>query len=408
MSPLSSAELQELAFGSWRKRRPLELELWRELARHGLYEWAAQEQAKLFLSGPSPAVPTLEYLRDGPREQLVLTPPPEPNASTSSSVSAPISRRRLNRGKRAQDAVLARKNSEQALGYTPRHFVMFALPHKRVDATEYERRNGRYLFRLSTRNGSTVPFGQDRLFPIWLATAFQAAGMPENNRIRFRSGADILAAFQQADDGKNRAALRERIRRWYNSTLDVFDDSHSEHDAMERYALIKRVDLWYQSHSSGNQYTLWQNVIELDADFAHSLRTSAVPIDFQTVVALRDTPGALDLYVWQAHRSWELDNLRANRPVAIKLPSLLAQLGTSLTGRAARRLMRKWQATIKEVWAGCPNFFDGGQDLFFLYPGRALGARSSAKLPGVLPNPPVPLRALPGPNATQGLVLRDA
>jgi hypothetical protein len=326
-----------------------------------------------------------------PSLELVSTPAP------TTAEPKPPSTRTRNRQRHALSAVRARQLGEQALAFAPRDFVMFSLPHKRLEARSFERVNGHYRFRIETGGQHSIPFGQDRLVPLWLGTAFKAAGQPADNRIRFRAASDILAAFHIPLEGGATQALTQRFERWFHTTLYVYDESNPERRRFRSYRLLDGGQLWYQRQGNGNQYTLWQNVLELDAKFAEDLRNSTIPVDFETVATLKDMPGALDLYIWQAHRSWELFMKGTTRPVAVPLPLLRAQLGSMSPPRKAKQLFKHWQNVVKELWPQCPNFFDPTQDLFFLYPGKAVFERTTTKLPGVVPEPPVPLRAPEGP-----------
>lgn len=407
MSGLSGEDLQTLALGRWKANRPLYTSLWQQLVAHGLYQWAVDQQSVAFQGQPAPPVPSLEALQAAERPALQLTPPP---ATPVPAVSLPkrLSTRMLNRNRQAMAAVVARQKKEQAVAFAPRDFVMFSLPHKRLaDVTAYERRNGHYRFRLETGGNHSVPFGQDRLVPLWIATAFKAAGQPADNRIRFRSASDILAAFRIPVEGGATKLLTERFERWFHTTLYVYDESVPERRRFRSYRMLNGGQLWYQRGGNTNQFTLWQNVLELDGQFADDLRRSTIPIDFETIIALREMPGALDLYLWQAHRSWELARQGATRPVVIPLSLLRAQLGSQSPGRKGKQLIKKWQSVIKEIWPHCPNFFDATQDLFFLHGGKAVFERTTTKLPGVMPEPPVPLRGPEGPlRPEEGLFLQ--
>lgn len=395
--------LKDLAHGYWANGAGVRGDLWAQYAKAGLYEWASQGQKSYGIDAYIPSKEALtEQLYPSPTG-FALAPLPTPPAAPPKP-EGPVSVRRRKRGQQAAAAVVARNNQTQAIAYSPHDFVQFALPHKRPDTNIYERVNGRLRVTLTTRGGYTTPFGQDRLFPLWLATAFHAAGQPADNTIRFRAASDILAAFHQTSDGKSRAALRERIERWHNTTVDV---EASTGDTIHRvsYSLIEECHLWFHG-TTNSQLSLWQNVFKLHSRFADELRRKTIPVDFETVVALRDTPGALDLYIWQAHRSWELTYAQTQRPVAIPIASLLRQLGTQSEPRKAKLLLKRWQRIVKEVWSDCPNYVDAGRDLFMVYPGRAIFERSTARLPGVLPEPPVPLRPLPLAVGNDALVLR--
>ena len=83
------------------------------------------------------------------------------------------SRRLLNTAGRIATAAIAQSTGEDAqiLGFTPRDFVIFGLPYRNPKTSPYVRRNGALTF---TITGGThgIPYGQDRLLAIWLATVF--------------------------------------------------------------------------------------------------------------------------------------------------------------------------------------------------------------------------------------------
>ena len=395
--------LKETAQSLWAQGRGIQSQYWVRFAKAGLYEWAVETQRNCGIEEHVPPLASLLDQVKPSREAFALAPLPTPPAGPSK----PLSKRRLNRGALMVAAATARGDRYQSIAFSPADFVQFALPHKRLEESVYRRINGRLTVTLTTRNGYTIPFGQDRLFPLWLATAFQAAGQPADNVIRFKSAGDILAAFKQAQVGNAYSILKERIQRWHHTTVDVESNIDDEIHQLS-YSLIEEAHLWFQRPGATvNQYTLWQNVIKLNSRFADGLRKNAIPVDFETVVSLRDMPGALDLYIWQAHRSWELHRSGTTRPVAVPLPMLLGQLGTRSPPRKAKQLIRGWQAVIKDIWRDCPNYLDGGRNLFLLNAGQAVfERRAQASLPGVTPNPPVPLRALE--SSDEQLVLKPA
>jgi hypothetical protein len=404
MTKVSIETLKEMANAYWSRKQGLPAKFWTQYAKAGLYDWAWQAQQSFGIGDYIPSKEALLEQHNPTPAGFVLAPSPTPPTAPIKP-EGPISVRMRRRGQEAVAAVVARNNQSQAIAYSPHDFVQFALPHKKLDSSVYERVNGRFRVILTSRDGFAVPFGQDRLFPLWLATAFHAAGQPADNTIRFRSATDILSAFRQRNDGGATTALRERIERWLNTQVDI-KTTMSDSIHQVTYSLIEECHLWFARKGVNSQLTLWQNVIKLHSRFADDLRRKTIPVDFETVVALRDTPGALDLYIWQAHRSWELMQTGATRPTAVKIEQLLQQLGTQSPPRKAKQLLQRWQRIVKEVWGDCPNYVDGGKDLFMLYPGRSVFERSTAKLPGVLPEPPVPLRALQSATDADALVLR--
>jgi len=302
-----------------------------------------------------------------------------------------FSQRQVNRIERSEEAAQARQMSSQSLAFAPRDFVLCGLPYRRVEGFEHVRKNGKMLLRVVGDPRHGVPFGQDRLLPIWMATAFQMLGCPESNEIRFRSAADILTAFNLGTDGRQYTRLRERIERVFHATYFVEDHSRPDRISTERYQIMRRLELTISKRQKVNQWLLWDNLIELDPTFANDIRQAPVPIDMETIIALKDKPSALDLYCWQALRSYQLT--KTGRPAVVPLfgdTGLVAQLGTQgQQPRKLRQMLSLAQGYVKAAWPECPNYITrkNGRDIFILRPARAVAPKSKCTLPGVRGRP---------------------
>src|SRR5215831_18086517 len=93
------------------------------------------------------------------------------------------------RMRQADGISLVRKNREagtQRLAFSSRPFVLCGLPVRRPPAGQllYERRNGHFVLQLTGHPDFGLPFGQDRLVPIMLATM---AVQQKSQVVRFRS-----------------------------------------------------------------------------------------------------------------------------------------------------------------------------------------------------------------------------
>lgn len=281
-------------------------------------------------------------------------------------------------------------DGEASKSWAVRDFVMCGLPLRHTPGTEYTRQNGRFTVRVVATKNYGLPYGADRLLPIWLATAWHVVGRPADGRISLRSAADLLRAFDpiREPNGTELRRVRERIERIYHSTFFVEEVTPSR-IRRDSYRLIASHELWFDGRAHGNQHTLWGNVITLDARFVAELqRKGAIPIDLRAVSYLRQSPLALDLYCWQALRSFSL--LTKGKDKGIPLfgeQGLCAQFGiTTRSTRRARQLFRAAHARVKAVWDTCPNELAG--DALIVRPGRALPESARLTLPGVRYDPP--------------------
>ena len=297
-----------------------------------------------------------------------------------------ISKRKLNVIEGLLSASEARITKEQILGFTPRDFVLCGLPYKRLSDTKYTRRNGNVEFSIIADPDYGLPFGQDRLIPIWLATAFMAAGTPEDNYIWFRSMNDILRTFHIHCSGTDIGRFKERINRIFGSSYLTYDRRlNNALEIGERYHLVDKFQIWHDpKEKKPKQCTLWQSYFKLSQRFADDIRKATVPIDLNSIKALKEKPLALDLYIWQAWRSYRLTKSRCKQ-VAVPLfgdSGLAWQLGTQTKReRKIREQIKQAQKLIKSLWPQCPNFIH--DDKFIVQAGVAVNLKSKLHLPGV-------------------------
>jgi hypothetical protein len=255
--------------------------------------------------------------------------------------------------------------------FMPRDFVLFGLPHNKPSGTEYVRRNGNVEFALVTREkvGNAMvglPHGQDRLLPIFIATAFSAVGLPENNLFLFRAMRDLIDLFELPYCGDSFDRLQLSLLRWHATTFYCYRGLPTSSDRKslftsaiegDGYRLLKRCRFWFQRGTHPNQYSLYPNVVELDPYFASDLRKHPIPVSLQVVRALKKSSGALSLALWLSYRSHTL--AKANRRDAT-IPvfgngGFLDQVGCEIEEpRKARQTLRRWLVAVQACWPKCP------------------------------------------------------
>jgi alpha-beta hydrolase superfamily lysophospholipase len=117
-----------------------------------------------------------------------------PESASSLLKSFGITRRRL----KTLDAIAQvrelSRNHRNAKAYSARPFVLCGIPVRRPakHSLEYSRQNGLFRLRVIGHPDQGLPFGQDRLLLIWIATM---ATWHKSRVIRFRSAAAILETF---------------------------------------------------------------------------------------------------------------------------------------------------------------------------------------------------------------------
>lgn len=328
-----------------------------------------------------------------PKDKL----PPKPPKPRTPKPPKPRPRL-LDRAKQVQAATAARGFLEQNLAYQAKEFLLCGLPYQQPQKQQFERRNGHFSCKLIGDEKVGLPYGQDRLLIIWMATAFQLLGCPEDNLIRFRSASDIVRAFyhngqDREPAGTERTRLKERFQRLFYTTYYFANQSRSYFNG-ESFRLIRRTRLWFNAEKP-DAHWLWQNYIMLSNEFADLIRGGSIPIDLETVRGLKESPATLDLYVWL---SWRTYKLRMDGGVPLFGPAgLFAQLGTTtVEPRKARQQLKAWLHTVSLFWPQCPAELSEDGEYLLLRPPRAyeefaIQPNVAILLPGVAKKPPVRL-----------------
>jgi hypothetical protein len=256
-------------------------------------------------------------------------------------------------------------------GFIPRPFVLFGIPHHKPKGTEYVRRNGDTEFTLVAQAKYGLPHGQDRLFPIFVGSAFAAVGMPANNTFCFRSVADVLELFGIPNKGTTNLRVRDWLRRWHHTTFyseRITVAGRRTLQESQSYRLVSRYRIWTDDHVHPNQHTLFDNVVQLDSFFADDLREHPVPVRLDVVRALKSNSNALGLALWLGYRS---HTLALGNRAEVEIPifgacGLAEQLGCSGPEKEIRRNLKAWMQAIRTTWVRCPHVLTADGNSFIV------------------------------------------
>lgn len=111
-----------------------------------------------------------------------------------------------------------REAGNQSVGFASRPFVLCGLPIKRPrpGVLLHERRNGHFLLQVTGHPRYGLPWGQDRLVPIFLATL---AVRQQSQTITFDSAAEMLSTFDMDQGGSQSRRLVAAFQRVFGATI---------------------------------------------------------------------------------------------------------------------------------------------------------------------------------------------
>ena len=165
-----------------------------------------------------------------------------------------ISKRRL----RQLDAIeLVRKQREkrqQPLAFHTRPFVLCGLPLRRPSKSQliHVRHSGGFFLHVTAHPDFGLPYGQDRLIPIWVATL---ALQQKNRTIHFDSAAQMLDFFRLPKDGPYYRRLVGGFQRIFTATI-FFGTDERPSGAMlidfSRFHFFDHMRLWFNTDSTAH------------------------------------------------------------------------------------------------------------------------------------------------------------
>ena len=169
---------------------------------------------------------------------------------------------------------------------------------------QYVRRNGPYTLGMSAGINNRLPYGtRPRLLLAWVCT--EAIRTQSRELIL----GDSLSEFMRkvgiySTSGDKHTRLRNQMRRLFGCTVElIYQDEHGERSIASRIA--DRTEFWWNPKRPDDR-TLWNSKIELGEKFFHEVITNPVPIDLNTLRAMKRSPLGLDLYLWLTYRTFGL------------------------------------------------------------------------------------------------------
>jgi len=275
-------------------------------------------------------------------------------------VSEPITVTRTVTGRmQAIELVRAKRDQrKQEVAYNSRPFVLCGLPLRRPPKSTYKhtRQNGKFFLQVHANMDFGLPFGQDRLIPIWIATL---AIRQKSRTVRFSAAADILREFGLPNNGKTYRRLVEGFQRVFTSTIFFGTEDQLDKAAVwnwSRFHFFDNMEVWFSKQTE--QPTLpggsFENIIVLSEQFWNEINRHPIPVDLDVVKALSHAPGALDFYMWLTWRCWTA-KAQAQIPL-FGTDGLENQLGVQeySTERAFRSVLKRWLNVVHQFWPECP------------------------------------------------------
>ena len=203
------------------------------------------------------------------------------------------------------DQLVGASEADPYLGFMARLMALCSLPRTNPgDRIRYKRVNGPYTLYMTAGGGCKLPYGNlPRLLLAWLST--EAVRTQNRELVLGKSLSDFMRTLGIYNSGgKPQTRLRNQMRRLFNAHVQlVYEDEHGE--ARVSSSVADRTEFWWNERKP-DEPTLWESKIELGEKFFNEIINHPVPIDMNTLTALKRSSLGLDLYLWLTYRVFAL------------------------------------------------------------------------------------------------------
>jgi len=238
------------------------------------------------------------------------------------------------------------------------------------------REEGRQPLAFASHPQFGLPFGQDRLVLIFLATL---AVRQKSQAVRFRSAAEMLDTFGMAKGGKEYRRIVAAFERIFGATMFFSTESTRSTATVihrSRFNFLKEAEIWY---SRSGDAPPGQNAITLSDEFYSEIFSHPIPADLEAIRVLAAAPALLDLFMWLSYRCFV-----AKGPESIPLFGpfgITQQLGCVEYSRPSRfrAMLEQWLQTIRALWPECPAGISGDGRLLWIDRCAAVQVRFSGQ-----------------------------
>ena len=249
--------------------------------------------------------------------------------------------------------LVSASEADPDLGFMARLLALCSLPRTNPgNRHQYKRVNGPFRLYMQAGPETKLPFGTNpRLILAWVCT--EAVRTGSRDIVLGRSLSEFMRKLGiSSTDGRGQARLRNQMERLFSCNVSMIykDDNHR---ASAFAVLADLTDFWWNPKQP-NQTGLWESKVRLSESFFNEIVSHPVPIDMNTLKALKRSPLGLDLYLWLTYRIFAL-----RAPLRLTWRLLYSQFGAHPSKASDKRTIQNFRSRavyelkkIKLAWPG--------------------------------------------------------
>ena len=204
--------------------------------------------------------------------------------------------------------LVSASEADADLGFMARMMVLCSLPRTNPgNRKEYVRRNGPYTLVMNAGALTKLPYGNlPRLLLAWVCT--EAVRTRSRELVLGRSLSEFMRTLdihtQSGGRGGVRTRLRNQMKRLFGCTVTLIYEESAGFARVSSLVADKH-EFWWNERKP-DELSLWESKIELGEKFFNEIIQHPVPLDMNTLNALKRCSLGLDLYLWLSYRTFAL------------------------------------------------------------------------------------------------------
>ena len=206
------------------------------------------------------------------------------------------------------DQLVNASEADSDLGFMARTMALCSLPRTNPgNQHQYKRKNGPFELVMIAGADNKLPFGNfPRLLLAWVST--EAVRTQSRLLVLGSSLSDFMRTLGIYHNSGGRGGVQTRLRnqmdRLFNAHVSlIYKDERGK--ATVNTVIARRSEFWWNPKRP-DESTLWESKIELSEDFFNEIIRHPVPLDMNTLKALKRSSLGLDLYLWLTYRIFTL------------------------------------------------------------------------------------------------------
>ena len=234
----------------------------------------------------------------------------------------------------------AAREADPDRGFLARTMALCSLPRSNPgDRHQYTRANGPYKLIMSTTGIYKLPFGNlPRLILAWLCT--EVVRTRSREIVLGKSLSDFMRSLDiYSSSGGKYTRLRNQMKRLFGCSVSmIYEDKHG--DQFVSSLIAERGEFWWNERKP-DEPMLWDSKIYLGEAFFNEIISHPVPLDMNTLTALKRSSLGLDLYLWLVYRTFAL-----RAPQRLTWRQVYRQFGVDPARASDRVTVRNFQRKV--------------------------------------------------------------